>query len=506
MLSVLALAVRSVPCAAAALGLLQDAAWDGMRSRAKELAERAFVQRRVDDLPEWLAKLDYDGYRNLRFRPACMLWAGDPLPFCVQFHHRGYLFKEKTSMWEISPSGRYELRFSPEQFDYGASAQAVPTDLGYSGFALRTRTDERPADASGETPGVGGIGSEFAAFQGASYYRLVPVDGPYGASARGLAIDTATNKGEEFPAFVEMWLEKPKEDAKEIRLYALLDSPSATGAFRFAIAAGAHTRAEVQASVFPRKKIEKLGLAPLTSMFLLGEDRAHDIADWRPEIHDSDGLLIQASDGGWTWRPLQNPPRTHRIERFPLENPAGFGLLQRDRSFASYQDLECRYEKRPSFWVTPRQPWGKGAVELVEIPTPGERNENIVVYWVPEKPVVKGEPIEFGYELDAFVDDPSRPNVAHARSVRIGPAKDAHIFVIDFTGEGLGAPADVRAELATSKGRVRNAVLQPNDAEGGLRYSFELMDDVDEPVEIRVTLTSGGHPVSETVVVPWSKP
>lgn len=504
MLSVLAFAAHSLVRALvralvwAAPFVSEDASWDEMRSLAKGLADRPFVQRRADDLPEWLAKLDYDGYRNLRFRPACMLWAGEPLPFCVQFHHRGYLFKEKTPMWEISPSGRYELRFSPEQFDYGGSAEAVPTDLGYSGFALRTRTDEHAGEK--------GIGSEFAAFQGASYFRLVPKDGPYGASARGLAIDTATNKGEEFPSFVEMWLEKPKEDAKEVRLYALLDSPSATGAFRFAIAPGEQTRAEVQASIFPRKKIEKLGLAPLTSMFLMAEDRLREVADWRPEVHDSDGLLIQGSDGAWTWRPLQNPPRTHRIERFPLENPAGFGLLQRDRSFASYQDLECRYEKRPSFWVTPRQPWGKGVVELVEIPTPGERNENIVVYWVPEKPVARGEPIEFGYELSAFVDDPSRPPVARARSVRIGPAKDAHIFVIDFTGESLGAPADVRAELATTKGRVRNAVLQPNEAEGGMRYTFELMDDVDEPLEIRVTLRNSGRAVSETVVVPWSKP
>jgi glucans biosynthesis protein len=482
----------------AALSTPQDAAWDEMRSRAKTLAERPHVERRVDDLPEWLAKLDYDDYRKLRFRPECMLWAGESLPFCAQFHHRGYIFKEKTSMWEISPSGRYELRFSPEQYDYGPSPQAVPTELGYSGLAIRT--------AKGASGTEKALGSEFAAFQGASYFRLVPEDGPYGASARGLAIDTATNKGEEFPAFVELWLEKPREGAKEIRLYALLDSPSATGAFRFAIAPGIETRAEVQATVFPRKKIEKLGLAPLTSMFLMGEDRVREIPDWRPEVHDSDGLLIQGSDGAWTWRPLQNPPRTHRIERFPLENPAGFGLLQRDRSFASYQDLECRYEKRPSFWVTPRQPWGKGAVELVEIPTPSERNENIVAYWVPEKPVAKGEPIEFGYEVSAFVDDPARPPLARASSVRIGPAKDAHLFVIDFTGEGLGAPEEVRAELAATKGRVRNAVLQPNAAEGGLRYAFELMDDVEEPVEIRVTLRNGGRAVSETVVVPWSKP
>ena len=479
--------------------LQEDASWEQLRTRAKDLATRPFVERSVKDLPEWLAKLDYDGYRGLRFRPECMLWAGEPLPFCVQFHHRGYLFKEKTPMFELRPTfesegeERSELRFSPAQYAYAKADAEAPEDLGYSGFAARTRA------------GVQGIGSEFATFQGASYFRLTPRERPYGASARGLAIDTATAKGEEFPSFVEFELEKPAPDATRLTVYALLDSPSATGAFRFAIAPGDATRAEVLAAIFPRKKVEKLGLAPLTSMFLAGENRRRTIEDWRPEVHDSDSLLIQAGDGSWLWRPLENPPRTHQIARFTLESPKGFGLLQRDRSFASYEDLESRYEQRPSFWVTPRQPWGKGAVELVEIPTGGERNDNIVAYWTPERSFGPGEELEYGYELAAFVEDPALPPLARATAVRTGPAKDGHIVVIDFSGASLDDAQDLKADVVPSKGRIANVVLQKNDVEGGRRCSFELADEAAEPFEVRVTLRDQDQPVSETVVIPWQK-
>jgi glucans biosynthesis protein len=478
--------------------LQDDASWEQLRTRAKDLAAKPFVERSVKDLPDWLAKIDYDGYRGLRFKPECMLWAGEPLPFSVQFHHRGYLFKERTPMFEIRPAPdggeeRAELRFSPAQYAYAKMEGPVPEDLGYSGFAARARA------------GVEGIGSEFATFQGASYFRLTPRERPYGASARGLAIDTATAKGEEFPSFVEFWLEKPAPDATRLTVYALLDSPSTTGAFRFAIAPGDATRAEVLAALFPRKKVEKLGLAPLTSMFLAGENRRRTIDDWRPEVHDSDSLLIQGGDGAWLWRPLENPPRTHQTARFALESPKGFGLLQRDRSFESYEDLESRYERRPSFWVTPRQPWGKGTVELVEIPSGGERNDNIVAYWVSDRSVGPGEELQYGYELAAFAEDPALPPLARATGVRTGTTKDGHIVVIDFVGASLDDVTDLEADVAASKGRIVNAVLQKNDVEGGRRVSFELADEAPEPFEIRVTLRDKDQPVSETVVLPWQK-
>jgi glucans biosynthesis protein len=469
---------------------------DGLRARAKELAKNDYVARPVNELPEWLAKLDYDGYRRLRFRPETMLWAGDGLPFRMQFMHRGYLFRQKVTISVIDGADVRELAFSPKQFDYGANAaQTVPDNLGYSGFALRHPL-EKPDRWD-----------EFAVFQGATYFRLLAAGEVYGASARGLAIGTAAPKGEEFPDFVEFWIEKPAPGAARITVYALLDSPSTTGAFRFVLAPGAQTTADVSAYLYPRSAIEKLGIAPLTSMFLVGESRLPAISEWRPEVHDSDGLAIANADGTWTWRPLVNPEHTHRITRIPLENPAGFGLFQRDRSFASYEDLESRFEMRPSYWVAPHGGWGKGAIELVEIPTSVEWNENAIAYWVPDKPVSKGDEIPIEFTLSTFTDDPSRPPLARAMSTRVKVEKDAQLFVIDFMGPGLeAAVAGLSADVVPARGTLRNLVLQRNEPEDSERCSFELVDAGKEPLDVRVTLRRAGRAVSETLFYSWVRP
>ena len=474
----------------------QAFSFDSLRARARELSKRGWEKPRFDDLPEWLAKIDYDGYRKLRFRPEMALWAGDRLPFSAHFLHRGFFFKRRVAISVVDGSEVNELRFSTDQFDYHEVKDSpVLGNLGYAGFALRCHLDRTDR------------WDEFAVFQGASYFRLVAAGQGYGASARGLAIDTAAPRGEEFPEFVEFWLEKPKPGASALTLYALLDSPSTVGAFRFSITPGTRTAAVVSAFLYPRHGVEKFGLAPLTSMFLLGEARSREIADWRPEVHDSDGLLVAGADGSWLWRPLDNPERSHRVTRLPIESPAGFGLLQRDRNFESYQDLESRFEKRPSYWVEPRGAWGKGAIELVEIPSDLETNDNVVAYWVPEKAPGPGEELAVEYALIAFTHDADKPPLARATSTRVRPGKELQLFVVDFQGAPLaGAPADLQADVAPTRGKVRHVVLQPNEPAGGQRCSFEWLDAAPEPAEIRVTLRQGARPVSETVVIPWGKP
>lgn len=469
---------------------------DTLRARARELAKSEYVARPTNDLPDWLAKLDYDGYRRLRFRPETTLWAGDGLPFRVQFMHRGYIFRQKVAISLVDGADVRELRFSAKQFDYAENAgKPVSEDLGYSGFALRYPIEKQ------------GRWDEIAEFQGATYFRLLAAHQGYGASVRGLAINTAAPKGEEFPEFVEFWIEKPAPGAARITVYALLDSPSTTGAFKFVIAPGAQTIADETAFLYPRRPIEKLGIAPLTSMFLVGEAHLHPVDEWRPEVHDSDGLSVASADGAWLWRPLANPERTHRITRIELENPAGFGLFQRDRAFASYEDLESRFESRPSYWVAPRGAWGKGAVELVEIPSEVEWNENVIAYWVPDKPVAKGDELEFELALSAFMDDPSRPPLARATSMRVKAGKDAPLFVVDFAGPALeGELAGLSADITATHGSARNVVLQRNEPEHALRCSFELADVGKDPIEVRVTLRRGGRAVSETLLEPWVKP
>ena len=469
--------------------------FEALVTRARELAGHDFVAPKQDDLPEWLAKLDYDGYRHVRFQPEAAHWADAGLPFRLQFMHRGYLFGHRVRVHEVEGGVARELRFSPEQFAYDAGRGGdLPDDLGYSGLSIAWR---------GREPGKW---DEVAEFQGASYYRLLGTDEVYGSSARGLAIDTATGHGEEFPEFTELWVEKPAPDAASLTVDALLNSPGLTGAFRFVISPGAQTAADVTVCLFPRHAIGQLGVAPLTSMFLFGEDGRHRLPDYRPEVHDADGLLVAARDGSCTWRPLANPERTHRTLRLPLADPAGFGLLQRDRAFASYADLESHFERRPGLWVAPRGDWGKGALELVEIPSSAEWNENVVAFWVPETPVERGQSLRVEYTLISGLEEPPHPALARVRDVRVRPG-DAPLFVVDFDGLPPAADgAEVVGEAQTSHGAIRDLVLQPGEVAGQLRCSFGLADPGKEPLQLHVTLRRGEQPVSETLLLDWVQP
>lgn len=465
------------------------AAFDELRARARELASRDFEPPDSRDLPEWLARMDYDAYRRIRFRLDTALWTAEELPFRALFLHRGYIFPDRVRMDELVDGDWRELEFSPGQFSYD-DGQPAPEGLGYSGLALLHRTAST------------GRWDEIAAFQGASYFRLLGEAQVYGACFRGVAVDTAEPAGEDFPRFRELRLVRPAAGDDRIVLHALLDSPALTGAFRLAIRPGATASAEVSAVLFPRHEIGKLGLAPLTSMFLHGEDLPARAPDWRPEVHDSDGLLVEGRDGSWLWRPLGNPARVHRVTRLGAGTPAGFGLLQRDRELGSYEDLEARFERRPSLWVTPRGDWGAGSLELVEIPTDAEWNDNIVAFWVPEQRPSRGQEIALQYELQATTDDPS-PR-ARVRATRVRPGSGPTLFVVDFDDPGGGG--ELTADVTASRGGIQAAVLRPDEARGGWRCSFELVAEGDDPVDVRVTLRRGEEDASETLLYRWARP
>jgi glucans biosynthesis protein len=467
---------------------------EALRQRARDSSKMNYTARDATDLPDWLAKLDHDGYRRIVFRPQAALWSGEGLPFQLRFAHRGYLYLHRVPIHVIAEDGSVgEAMFSPAQFEYHFDpSREAPATLGYAGLTIL-----RPAAAPGTWQEVG-------SFLGAAYFRIVGSGQRYGASARGLAIDTASPKGEEFPEFVELWVRRPASDAESLELFALLDSPSATGAFQLTLTPREPTRVDVHAWLYPRRKIVKLGLAPLTSMFLYGEDRLRSFVDFRPEVHDSDGVSIAKQDGGWIWRPLVNPERQHRVSRMQLDEPRGFGLVQRDRAFANYQDLETRSELRPSYWVTPRGAWGKGALELVEIPTDGEHNDNIVVYWAPERELAAGDEFAFGYTLSALADEPRPSPLARVLATRVRPSEAAVLFVLDFEGfETQGHSEPLVANVRASSAELRNVVLRPNDAVGGARLSFELVGADEEPVELHAFLKRGEQPVSETWWFQW---
>jgi glucans biosynthesis protein len=469
---------------------------DVLRYRAKLLAAKPYVPR-VSRVPEKLMRLTYDQHREIRFNPAQSWGRGENLPFQLQFFHPGFIFDKTVQVSELRGGNETPIPFSPQLFDYGKTdVGSVPEIMGFSGFRMLYPLN-RPGD-------------ELGAFQGASYFRLLCQEAFYGLSARGLAINTGEPGGEEFPVFEEFWVERPAADAREFVIFALLDSPSVAGAYRFAIRPGADTVAQVKAVLFARKPIKTLGIAPLTSMFWHGETTGANHGDFRPEVHDSDGLLINHSGGEWLWRPLSNPAAV-RTAAFGDRSPKGFGLLQRDRKFSSYEDLEANYHRRPSAWVESIGAWGSGAVRLVEIPTPDETNDNIVAFWVPDVLPAVGEPIEFEYRLHWFLDQ-IRPPAGFAVATRRGHSKthepELERFVVDFDGSYLGKKGpDPSIEPVVSVGagaKLVHATVQKNPFNGTWRLAFALRSDGSKrPVELRAFLRKPPHVLTETWTYLW---
>ena len=368
-----------------------------MVAKAQEEATRSYAEPK-ESVPDFLLKLNYDQWRDIRFKGEQTLWRGENLPFQVQFFHPGFYYNRTEIINIIDEDGIKTFPFSPELFDYGANQfkEKIPTDLGFAGLRILypLNIKDQPDDV--------------AVFLGASYFRAVAKNQAYGLSARGLAIDTGSDSGEEFPFFKEFWIEKPKANAKDITLYALLDSKRITGAYKFSITPGEKTNMLVEGKLFQREDIQKIGIAPLTSMFFYGENsNQRPVDDFRPEIHDSDGLGIVNGSGEVIWRPLINPEHLF-INSFQTNHITAFGLLQRDRNFDHYQDQETRYDSRPSALVVPDGDWGAGHVELVQIPSQEEKNDNIVAYWIFNQLPAKEQPIVFKYTLSWYTptEDP----------------------------------------------------------------------------------------------------
>ncbi len=465
--------------------------FDTVRQRARELSQKPF-EPETPKIPDFLKGLNYDQYQSIRYRPEQAPWFRENLPFTLQFFHPGTIYQDGLLIHLVDDQRVTDFDFSPDQFDYGKNRfpEAVPRNLHFAGLrVLYPVNSPRKQD-------------EIAAFVGASYFRIIGAHQVFGASARGLAIDTAEPTGEEFPRFTEYWIRKPGKSSSSFELLALLDSPSATGAYRFVLKPGETTSADVEASLFLRKDVKKLGLAALTSMFLVGANRTRFIPDFRPEVHDSDGLLIQTKTNEWIWRPLFNPEKEHHISRFDADDPRGFGLLQRARNFEDYQDLTARFDLRPSLWVEPRNAWGPGTVELVEIPTANEWNENIVAYWVPKQKPAVGQELRWTYTLFALSSDPQRPPLFRVESTRVSSEHDKvpGKFVIDFTGDtlpSLTTNANIVADARTTRGDLRNVVLERNDVTGGWRVHFDYSQTGSEEAELQLILRNGTQALSE---------
>lgn len=494
----------SRPGLADGFGETEDFSYGWLKGKARTLAGERWVSRE-GDLPDSLKNLSWDDYQAIRFRPDEALWRNEDNAFQIQLFHLGLYFKSPVQIYEIEDGQARALAYQRDDFRYEGeqSLGTLPEDLGYAGFRVHFHTDyER----------------DLVAFLGASYFRAVGSDMQYGLSARGLAIDTGLNRGEEFPQFTAFWLEKPKAGSNQLVVYALLDSPSTTGAYAFTLTPGRNTVMDVDVALYPRKSIERVGIAPLTSMYQTGENDRRMANDWRPEIHDSDGLSVLNGQGEWLWRPLVNP-RSLRVSSFNDDNPQGFGLLQRDRQFRHYQDDGVFYEKRPSAWVQPRDDWGRGNVMLVEIPTRDETFDNIVAFWNPEKPLEPGNEYLYSYTLTWGAEAPVQPEeLATVQATRtgiggvIGQERKyfSWRFAVDFSGGALPLLADnaeVELQLSASRGKTEITSARPLKSINGYRAMFDLVpDDSLEPIDLRLQLKLGNQVLTETWLYQYTPP
>lgn len=443
---------------------------------------------------ELLDRIGYDEHRQIKFRPELAIWSDGSGPFPIELFHLGRFFREPVRIFTVSAGGyARELLYGADFFTYGKSsfAKSLPRDAGFAGFRVLT--------APGE--------ADWLSFLGASYFRSPGETLQYGLSARGLAINVAMPAPEEFPRFTKFWLE-PLAAERGLAVNALLDSPSIAGAFRFETLRRKGTFMSVRAHLFPRLDIERVGIAPLTSMFWHGKHNRNVALDWRPEVHDSNGLALWTGQGERIWRPLNNPSGVQTSSFFDV-NPKGFGLLQRERRFDRYQDDGVYYDQRPSLWVEPTSNWGEGAVQLVEIPTKDEVHDNIVAYWTPRAPYRAGAHYNLSYNLHWQSNEPYPAPVASVVATRIGKGgmqggkrADGTIkYVVDFHGGRLKQYSkrdEVDIVVAAASGVVQHATTYRVGGTDMWRAIFDFTATSDSPTDIRLYLRKGDEALSET--------
>jgi len=439
-------------------------------------------------------KLNYDTYRLVAPRHDHTLWGDTPLQFRAEFFAAGYIYEYPVEIFEVDRGAAKALPFSDTWFQFRGAVEGLAHEPGggFSGFRLL-----------GRLPGNEQL-SEFFVFQGASYFRAIGAGQNYGASARALAIDVGLGSPEEFPRFRKFWLEKPDPSAGQVRVWALLDSPAVAGAYEFVIRPGEEAVADVDAHLWFRHGVQKFAIAPMTSMFMW-DDAGRVANDHRPEVHDSDGLLIHATDD-WVWRPLGRVDRT-RLQKFDASGLSGFGLLQRDREFEHYRDNEARYHLRPTIWVTPADDWGRGHVELFELPGHQEGGDNINAYWVSDEPTGAGQYRHFKYRI-AFGKEPQQPrDVLRVLDTRMDDSSAGQTTVqIQFAGNGSGpvggASTEVQPVVNCDGGKIENVRLDRlPDSGHALTFHYSPAAAGENTVTAYLTLSS--RRISETWTYRW---
>ncbi len=458
-------------------------------------------------VPKSVRDLDFDQYQSIRFKPEKSLWHDSKSLFRVMLVSPGHLYTHTVKINVVDESGVKTVPYSKDDFVYPSKevANRIPSDLGYAGFKLTYPFKSRD------------LYSQFLVLVGASYFRAIGKHNVFGLSGRGIAVDTGLPSGEQFPSFVEYWLVRPAPDATTMTFYARLNGESLTGAYRFEVTPGVETTLNVKAVLFPRKGIKLLGIAPLTSMFFYGANTPRPADEWRPQVHGSDGLLINnGRTGEWLWRPLINPEKL-REEYFETENVRGFGLLQRQTHFYDYQDLATLYGRRPSAWVIPRGDWGKGHVVLVQLPSATETEDNMVAFWSSETPVTGGGRLDYDYTLVVGEPGVPRETMAYAIDTFVGSGdvigggnvKGAYRVIVDFEGGPLSKLSeDTQIQgvvTAVDHAEIINQSVEYVEPTRRWRLSILARPAEGKPLSLRAFLRKGGRTLTETWTysLPW---
>ncbi len=486
--------------------------FETLKGMVADLAAKPYAPPPMPD-PDIVKTMNFDTAKHILPDPDHALFGDGRGPYPISLLAVGQLFPKTVRMFALTDGQAREVIFQADYFKSppdGPLSKLPPTPSPFAGLEFLQAYD-KPVLRGHEG---------WARFIGASYFRAVGEANQFGVSSRAVAQNSGIAIPEEFPDFTHFWVGEGETDDDPITLYALLDGPSIVGAYRFVMHRGRGTTMDITLQLHIRQPIERLGISPMTSMFWYSESVKGAATDWRPEIHDSDGVAMWTANGDHLWRPLIDPDKL-TISKFPDDKFRGFGLMQRDKNYDHYLDAVF-YERRPCCWCEPIGDWGKGSVQLLEIPTDNEIYDNIVLSWVADAPNKAGDVLDYRFKLLWRDTDPYPGKLALCVATRLGAgdiqgaprSKVLRKFILEFKG-GFQATrvADAKPEpvLETSRGKFLNIVVEPSpDGDLGLwRIQFDLDPDGTDPVDLRCHLAYQGEALTETWVyhyVPFASP
>ena len=449
---------------------------------AKRRAATPYSPQR-SSLPAGLDKLSPEQYRSIRFNPDAGIWRAEQLPFRLELLRAGYNLQ--TAVTVSTVDRRHRARRGGDAGDVPDGSPRLPAQLGkvslpLSGFRIRSRINSNK------------VWDEFLVFQGASYFRAVAKNLLYGLSARGLAINTGEPSGEEFPAFTHFWIERPAPARNAIVIYALLESESATGAYRFTVQPGVETLTDVDLTLFPRTEMRVVGIAPLTSMFLFDETNRGHLDDYRPEVHDSDGLQIAATvrraDISAAGESAQAAGiHLHHAAAAGLRAGAAIAAAKRFSGFRrAVRAAAQRLDRTPGRLGSGRGRTGRNSVgpreQRQHRGLSGARRSR----W--RRAIRRISPIA----SSGATSPPLPKGLGKVVATRSGASIDGkrRVFLLDFVGAGEKVDG-LRLDLGASAGRISNATLMSNGALHGLRASFEIDPSDADLIELRLRIMRG---------------